>query len=383
MGTGITLRLTALFVSAILFATSCREPGPKVPGPEKMTQKMTIERSLFGNADGQQVWLFTIRNNQGMEARVTNYGAIVTAMIIPDKSGNKADVVLGFNDLEHYLAGHPYFGCIAGRYANRIASGTFSLDGETYTLARNNGGNHLHGGLRGFDKVVWTPSEQLSREEASVSLEYTSAHMEEGYPGNLKVRVTYTLTSENELRIDYSAETDRPTVVNLTHHGYFNLAGEGSGDILGHELTISADRYTVVDEQLIPTGELREVEGSPMDFRVPKVVGREIGQVEGGYDHNFVLSARGLKDVAARLRDPVSGRVMEIYTDQPGIQFYSGNFLDGTLTGKSGRTYDQHAGICLETQHFPDSPNQPGFPSTRLAPGSTYKQRTIYRFLND
>jgi aldose 1-epimerase len=318
-----------------------------------------------------------------MEVGITNYGAIVTSIRVPDRSGAFADVVLGFDSLEGYLGKHPYFGAVVGRYGNRIAKGRFSLNGVEYTLARNNGENALHGGLKGFDKQVWTGREV----PGGVELQYVSKDGEEGYPGTLTATVKYTLTPENELKIEYLAVTDKPTVVNLTSHSYFNLAGEGQGDILGHQVTIHADRFTPVDAGLIPTGELRPVEGTPFDFRKPAAIGARIDQADeqlkrgGGYDHNFVLnSGGGAPAMAVRVVEPISGRVMEVLTDQPGVQFYTGNFLDGTIKGKGGKVYRRRYGFCLETQHFPDSPNQPAFPSVVLQPGEPMRSTTIYRF---
>ncbi len=312
----------------------------------------------------------------------------MTSLEVPDREGNLEDVVLGYESLESYLEATPYFGAIVGRYGNRIAAGRFELDGTEYTLARNNGANHLHGGLEGFDKVLWEAAPFANEDEAGVSLTYVSADGEEGYPGNLRVVVTYALTDANELRVDYVATTDRPTVLNLTHHGYFNLAGHASGDILGHDLMLAADRFTPVDQGLIPTGELRPVDGTPMDFRTPVPIGQRIGQDDeqlrfgGGYDHNWVLTDYdGSLQLAARLSHSGTGRVMEVWTTEPGVQFYSGNFLDGSNIGKGGAVYQHRNGLCLETQHFPDSPNRPEFPSTVLRPRERYQTTTVYQFL--
>jgi aldose 1-epimerase len=338
---------------------------------------ITIDKSIFGRIGKKVVFLFTLESKNNMKVSLTNFGGIVTSILVPDKNGNMEDVALGFDYLEDYKAAHPYFGCLVGRYANRIGAGKFDLDGKSYKLAVNNGENHLHGGISGFDKKAW---EYRESNEAGIELTYFSPDGEEGYPGDLKVRVIYALTSSNELKISYFAESNKPTPVNLTHHGYFNLSGAGNGDILEHELMINADRYTVVDEQHIPTGELREVTGTPLDFRKLKVIGEEMGGVEGGYDHNFVLDTSGKLAKVAELRENTSGRVMEVYTDQPGVQFYGANFLDGTLTGKGGKKYYKHYGLCLETQRFPDSPNQPAFPDTILRPGETFTSETIYKF---
>lgn len=353
---------------------------------------------------GDTVTLYTLQNRHGMTVRVSDWGGIVTQVLVPDREGNLADVVLGHDSLAAYLAGTPYFGALVGRYANRIAGGRFALDGITYDLAVNNGENHLHGGIRGFDKVRWKafttqsgpipggPFDTPGAGRASVVLSYVSEDGEEGYPGRLETTVTITLTNGNELRFDYEATADEPTVVNLTHHGYWNLAGHEEGTILEHELQLRASRFTPVDEGLIPTGELRHVEGTPFDFRTPVRIGKRIDADDeqlrsgGGYDHNFVLddwTGDGALRLAARLRDPVSGRVMEVLTTEPGLQFYSGNFLDGTDVGKDGTVYEYRSGLCLETQHWPDSPNQPEFPSTVLRPGEKFESRTVYRFRTD
>jgi aldose 1-epimerase len=311
-----------------------------------------------------------LTNANGLVAKITNYGTIITELHTKDRQGKLGDIVHGFDTLEPYLKGHPYFGCTVGRFANRIAKGKFTLDGKTYTLAVNNGPNHLHGGLKGFDKVVWKAQPQPG---SAVKFTYTSKDGEEGYPGNLKVVVFMTLTDEDELRIDYGAVADAPTPVNLTNHSYFNLAG--SGDILSHELMLAADRFTATDADLIPTGELKPVKGTPLDFTVPTAIGSRFSQMTSspaGYDDNFVLLSGGKSlAVAARVYEPKTGRGLEVHTTEPGIQLYTGNFLDGSLTGKGGFVYSQHSAFCLETQHFPDSVNQPKFPSVILAPGQT------------
>jgi aldose 1-epimerase len=350
---------------------------------------MKTEQSAFGKtAEGQDVSLFTLQNASGMKAALTNYGATVTSLYVPDRNGNFDDVVLGFPSLDGYLKDNPYFGSIVGRYGNRIGKGRFALDGVEYKLAANNGENHLHGGMKGFNKVVWSAEPVKQDSAVGVKFSYLSKDGEEGYPGNLSCAVTYWLTSNNELKIQYHATTDKATPVNLTHHGYFNLAGQGTGDILNHQMEIFADRFTPVDRGLITTGELRSVEGTPMDFRQPHAIGERIGNDDEqlkfglGYDHNWVLnSSNGSLALAARVHEPTTGRVMEVWTTEPGLQFYSGNFLDGTLTGKDGRVYQHRHGLCLETQHFPDSPNKPDFPSTILQPGETYNTETVYRFL--
>lgn len=339
-----------------------------------------IEIEEFGTMDdGRSVELFTLTKENGMEVSITNYGGIVTSIMVPDQDGNIENVVLGFDDLEKYKSGHPFFGAIAGRYANRIANGQFELNGEVYELARNNGENHLHGGNEGFDKKLWDA--EVNEDENSVTFSYLSPDGEEGYPGNLNVDVTYTLTEDNELQIDYHATTDKATVVNLTNHSYFNLSGDPSQGILDHLLTIQADRYTPVDEGLIPTGELRPVEGTAFDFTEPETVGARIESIPPGYDHNYVLNNpnSGVRKIATVQHDE-SGRIMEVYTDQPGVQLYTGNFLDGSITGHHRVPIQQYAALCLETQTFPDSPNKPDFPSPVLNPGETYETTTIYQF---
>jgi aldose 1-epimerase len=342
--------------------------------------KTSVTKSSFGKLpDGTPLDLYTLTNAHGLVAKITNYGTIITELHVPDRHGKLNDVVLGFDNLRQYLKENPYFGCTAGRVANRIAKGRFTLEGKTYTLAVNNGPNHLHGGTKGFDKVVWKAEPQPG---AAVRFSYTSLDGEEGYPGTLKATVLMTLTDADELRIDYTATTDKPTPVNLTNHSYFNLAG--SGDILAHELTLAAGRYTPVDDTLIPTGEIEPVKDTPVDFTKPTAIGVRFGQLTGepkGYDHNFVLNSGGKSlALAARVYEPKTGRVMEVHTSEPGVQLYTGNYLDGTPPGKKGVVYKRHSGFCLETQHFPNSVNHPAFPSVILKPGQTYRTMTVHKF---
>ena len=350
-------------------------------------------RRIFGrlpSPDGPSVEEFTLTNAHGIEVRAITYGAIITVIRTPDRSGKLADIVFGFDSLQGYLAQSPYFGAIVGRFANRIARGQFGLDGVTYHLATNNGPNSLHGGLRGFDKVLWTAEPVQSDSGAGVVFHYLSPNGEEGYPGNVDVRVTYILTPRDELVVDYTATTDKATPLNLSQHSYWNLHGDGKGNILDHVLTLDASAYTPVDSTLIPTGQIAAVAGTPFDFRSPTAIGARIEQPNKqlrfgkGYDHNWVLdrpAGGGTALVrAARLVDSTSGRTLEISTSEPGIQFYSGNFLDGTITGKHGVVYGHRAALCLETQHFPDSPNHPNFPSTILRLGETYHSRTVFSF---
>ncbi|MHC4073080.1 MAG: aldose epimerase family protein [Planctomycetota bacterium] len=365
--------------------------GKKEAAPEESETKpetkeagaMSANEEPFGQtSDGRQVALYTLTNPNGIKAGITNFGAILVSLEVPDRDGNMADVTLGFDALDGYLGKHPYFGAVVGRYANRIGNAGFMLNGVEYKLAANNGENHLHGGTKGFDKMVWKLDDlRAEGDEASVKMSYISEDGEEGYPGNLACSVTYTLTEDDELKISYEADTDKATVVNLTNHSYFNLGGQGTGDVLGHELMLNADKYTVVDEGLIPTGENRSVKDSPMDFTISASIGSRIAQVEGGYDHNYVLkSGGGSLALCARAYEPTSGRVMEVYTTEPGVQLYTGNFLDGSMTGKGGKVYKKHYGFCLETQHFPDSPNKSDFPSVVLEPGQKYATTTVFKF---
>lgn len=339
-----------------------------------------VQRSSFGTLpDGTAVAMFTLTNVNGLVARISDYGTILTELHVPDRSGKLGDIVLGFDNLDQYLKGHPYFGATVGRVANRIAKGQFTLDGKTYRLALNNGPNHLHGGLKGFDKVVWEAEPQSG---AAVRFSYASPDGQEGYPGQVQVTVLMTLSDGNELSIDYAAVSDKPTPVNLTNHSYFNLAGRGN--VLRHELTIAADYFTPKNQDSIPTGEIKPVKGTPMDFTKAHPIGARFSQLEEkpvGYDHNFVINGgeKGLA-LAARVLEPTTGRAMEVWTTEPGVQLYTSNYLDGSLTGKKGIVYSQHAALCLETQHFPDSVNHPNFPSTILRPGQTYRQTTVHRF---
>lgn len=345
----------------------------------RSSTQMTINKQVFGKrADGAKVDLYTLTNPAGMKVRVMTYGATLIGVDVPDRQGRRDNVTLSLGSFAEYDSGHPCLGSVCGRYANRIARGKFTLDGVEYDLATSNGPNHLHGGNAGFHKMVWKAEPEERTGSVGVVLSYVSREGEEGYPGTLNASVTYTLTSDNRLKIEYTAESDRPTVVNLTNHAYWNLAA--SGDILGHELTINADRYLPVDETQIPLGELRPVEGTPMDFRQPTTVGSRIAQVPGGYDHCYVLnkSPKDQLSLAATVYDPQSGRVMEVHTTEPGVQLYTANGLN--LSKPSGIHYGKHYGLCLEAQHFPDSPNHPQFPSTVLRPGKTYKQVTIHKF---
>lgn len=385
LSTACTLLLSFLLSLGMM---SCSNGATESSGAEAIpaVSADTVVVRSYGNTPDGAAQLYTLRNANGMEVDLTNYGGIVTAIRVPDRDGNIADVTLGFSNVDGYLADNPYFGALIGRYGNRIAQGRFSLDGKDYELAQNDGDNTLHGGPQGFHRQLYT-AEAISDEAGvmGVALTRTSPDGEEGYPGNLDVTVRYLLNDDNELRIEYAAETDAPTVVNLTNHAYFNLGDKAT--ILDHELMIDAGTFTPVDGGLIPTGELRDVEGTPFDFREPTAIGARIDDKNQqlargqGYDHNWVLDrdGDGLESVAT-LYAPSTGRMMEVLTTEPGLQFYSGNFLDGSLTGRDGTSYVLRSGLCLETQHFPDSPNQPDFPSTELRPGEQYSSATVYRF---
>jgi aldose 1-epimerase len=377
------IRVAGLF-GVLCFVGGLLSPTP-LQAKEEAQVQAKIEKAEFGKmADGAAVDVYTLTNSKGMKARIITYGATITEWHGPDRDGKFDDVVLGFDNLAPYLAGHPFFGCIAGRVANRIAKARFTLDGKEYKLAANNGPNTLHGGLKGFDKKLWKAETVPAKDGVAVKMTYRSLDGEEGFPGNLDVTVMYTLTNQNELRIDYTATTDKATPVNLTNHSYFNLAGAKSGSkILDHELQLEADRYTPVDESLIPTGEIAPVKGTPLDFTTPTKIGSRFDQLKGkpiGCDHNYVLRSEGKAlALGARVHEPKSGRVLEMFTTEPGVQLYTGNFLDGKVKGKGGVVYPQHGGFCLEAQHFPDSVNQPKFPSVILQPGKTYTQTTVYK----
>lgn len=368
--------------SLLAFCIACNSSDePKKEQEKEMEKKPTITEKPFGTYEGKPVTEYTLTNNNGMQVSIINYGGTMTKIITPDKSGAMGDVITGFESLDGFTQkGVPYFGALIGRYGNRIANAKFTLDGTEYKLAGNDGGNSLHGGNKGYDKVYWNIEKMAG--DSSLKLTYLSKDGEEGYPGNLNVQVIYTLSSDNGLKLDYTATTDKATVINLTSHGYFNLSGGKDSTILNHELMLKADKYTPVNAKLIPTGAMDPVAGGPMDFTAAKTIGKEIAQVNGGYDHNWILNRTGndLEHVAT-LFDPGSGRQMEVWTTEPGIQFYSGNFLDGSLKdGKGGAKYVKHGALCLETQHYPDSPNQSAFPSTVLKPGETYHHTTVYKF---
>jgi aldose 1-epimerase len=376
-----------LGVTVAILALGCGFPGEVGIGARSGNSKenVGVEKIAFGKTrDGVPVDQYLLRNANGVVAKVITYGATLTDLLVPDRNGKMASVVLGFDRLDGYLATEPYLGATVGRVANRIAGATFDLNGRTYKLAANNGPHHLHGGLKAFDKVVWSAASHATGGDPSVVFTYRSPDGEEGYPGTLSVSVTYTLTRQNEIKLDYSATTDKATPINLTNHSYFNLAGEGAGTILDHDLMIPADEFTPADDLLIPTGQVRPVRGTPMDFTTPARIGARIAQVPGpppvGYDHNYVLRPHTQIALAARLADSKSGRVMEVLTTEPGVQLYTGNFLDGTIRGRSGAVYVKHAALCLETQHFPDSVHHPNFPSTILQPGQKLASETIYRF---
>lgn len=373
----------------VLFLTACGDNNiktnetnnDKTLTEKKDTMKFNISEKPYGSINNDSITQYTITNPSGMQVNIINYGGTITGIMVPDRNGNKGNVVLGYESLNGYQQKNsPYFGALIGRYGNRIANAKFTLDSKTYTLAANNNGNALHGGLKGFDKVIWK-AEKLPG-DSSLQLTYLSKDGEEGYPGNLSVKVIYSLSADNGLEINYSATTDKATPINLTNHSYFNLSAGKDSTILGHKVMINADKYTEVNDNLIPTGKLPDVKGTPMDFTTEKPVGKDIQQVKGGYDHNYVLNRKGTDlERAATVYDSASGRFMEVFTTQPGVQFYSGNFLNGTLTNTfNGTRYVQHAALCLETQHYPDSPNQPSFPTTILKPGQTYSYKTIYKF---
>jgi aldose 1-epimerase len=379
------LLFAALFLSSSILLCGASEASP-------CTGRDPISHDSFGswNEEPNPIEIYTLRNSRGLQARILNLGGIIQSVCVPDRDGRIDDVVLGFDRAQPYFTNGPHFGSLIGRYANRIANGTFTLDGKRYELSKNDGQNTLHGGFKGFDKLLWTAKPSNSQHQVALSLTCFSGDGDEGFPGSLGVHVTYTLTDEDELIIDYEAKTDKATVVNLTSHSYFNLAGQGKGDVLNHQLTIAADRFTPVDKNMIPTGELRPVQGTPFDFTKPALIGSRIHDNEeqllfaNGYDHNFEIDGRVSKlRFAARLYEPSSGRILEMWTTEPGIQFYSGNWLDGTLVGKEGRLYGKHSGLALESEHFPDSPNHPAFPSTVLRPRQTYRSRTVYKFSTD
>jgi aldose 1-epimerase len=371
-----SLQLTAGLGLVLLLA------GISIAAPQPQ-----IRKEPFGTTtEKKPVDLYTLTNINSVEVSIMTYGGIVVSLKVPDRKGKLQEVTLGYDTLDGYLKNNsPYFGALIGRYGNRIGKGTFSLGGREYRLATNNGESHLHGGVRGFDKAVWKPTQVRGQKSVGLKLDYVSADGEEGYPGALTVSVVYTLTNDNELKIDYAATTTKETIVNLTNHAYFNLGVDAN--ILKHEVMISADRFTPISEAFIPTGELRSVKGTPMDFTTPTTIGARINQKDeqlvrgNGYDHNWVLNRKdGSLSLAARVEEPTSGRVLEVFTTEPGVQFYTGNFLDGTIKGKAGKVYQQRAGFCLETQHFPDSPNKPNFPSTVLKPGQKYATTTVYKF---
>jgi aldose 1-epimerase len=377
-----------LLVYALTLALAGGVVVPVVCGSAPVPVAANVTEASFGTMpDGTPVRLFTLTNAAGMEVRATNYGVILVSIRVPDRHGKLDDIVIGHDNLEGYLTKSRYFGAVVGRFGNRIAGGRVEIDGTTYQLSLNNGPNHLHGGVKGFDKTVWNAAIATDARGPSVVFTHTSPDGHEGYPGTVAARIAYTVTDQNELIIEYSATTDKPTVLNITQHSYFNLSGVGSGDVLGHRLTLHADKYTPVDATQIPTGEIAPVEGTPFDFRRETAIGERIDgdspqlKMSAGYDHNFVLSSNGTGLApAARVVDPKTGRSMEVSTTEPGIQFYSGNKLDGSMSGKGGHVYGSRTGLCLETQHFPDSPNKPNFPSTVVRPGEHYKSTTVFKF---
>jgi aldose 1-epimerase len=381
-------RLTtfSIFVSVSVTVLLSLAMGGLAVAQAATKHKPGVQQKPFGTRDGRPINLFTLTNANGVEVDAMNYGGIIVSIRVPDRKGQIADIVLGHENLDGYIPNPPYIGAIVGRYANRIANGTFTLDGKTYTLPKNDGPNTLHGGIdKTFNKVVWEG--EALKGKTGVAFSFLSKDGDDGFPGNAKVKVTYTLTDQNELVIDYEATTDKTTVINLSQHSYFNLSGEGNGDILNHELMLNADRFTPVDKNLIPTGELRPVKGTPLDFTTSTRIGARIDDsydqmvLAHGYDHNWVINRKGEGlTLAARMYEPTTGRVLEVSTTQPGVQFYTGNFLDDTVTGKHGHVYKRRYGFCLETQHFPDSPNHPDFPSTILKPGETFKSETVFKF---
>ena len=381
-GTRHKARMGGFLAAFLLAFSACGEEDPSSRAQAGDGAEMDIRRESFGRLpDGTEIDLFTLTSGRGLEARLMTYGATLVSLKVPDRQGIPGDVTLGFDTLEGYLGSGAYFGATIGRVANRIAGARFTLEGREYALAANDGRNHLHGGVRGFDKVVWSAEPVRDAEGVGVKFGYLSRDGEEGYPGDLRVFVTYTLTRAGALVIAYEAETNRRTPVNLTNHSYFNLSGEGSGDALGHKLMLNAASYTPTGEGLIPTGEIAGVAGTPLDFTTNRTIGSLIEKVPGGYDHNFILAVRdGAPVPAARLFDPSSRRMMAVYTTEPAVQLYTANFLDGSVAGKGGKRYPRHGGLCLETQHYPDSPNHPGFPSIILEPGRKYVSRTSYEF---
>jgi aldose 1-epimerase len=371
------MKAIARLSTVIAFLTTVCMSCTNSPATADLAKAVT--KQDFGEVDGKPVYLYTLTNKNGAQVKITNYGGTLTSWVAPDNTGKKSSIVLGFDSLSGYLAKPPYFGALIGRYGNRIANGKFKIDTATYTLAANNGKNHLHGGLKGFDKVVWDAA-TIADSVPALVLTYLSKDGEEGYPGNLKVTVQYTLSDDNELSIEYNAETDKATVVNLTNHSYFNLTGDVNNTILKHTLMVNADNYTPVDGSLIPTGEIKPVKGTPFDFTSATSIGARIDSVKGGYDHNFVLNRKDNSlQLVAVVTDTVSGRKLEVYTTEPGLQFYTGNFLDGSIKTSDGKAIKQHSAFCLETQHFPDSPNEPKFPSTLLKPGEKYNTVTKYK----